>query len=573
LTEGAVTSNQDDAEVRAASHGFLAFAVIATSIATTVVVLIGSALARGQDWSFDSHSYHTVYAYATLFERSRVGLKPLSLGAYFNPLLDLPLGWGVRHLGPRTVSAGLAFVQSIALISAGLLPWRVLTGTLVPSRKAGGDRRVDEVVLWTFVYAFAVIVAFGAAGRVQLGATFGDMTSVVPAMFGMHVLVAWGRHPRDRQLIWAGALFGLAGGLKYTNGPALVGGLLFVATATIVSSPAGSRARAVVRAAMRYVTGTAVGFGAAGGPWCISLWVRFGNPLFPFGGERLNPAMRTVDGEYVDLGAHAFPMRSATEYVALPLRLLVRGTSITEFPMRDIRILVAFLSAIACIAIAVLRRPPVRETPLDDDDESAQVRAIAFAVSGAWVGGYISWAYLFGNGRYVEFLELLTPTIIVAAFAYFRTKTHRSSLRQTRTIAAAAALLGAVAMVATPLTVSPSWPRVPFASRWYDLDVSSLPALHDAMVIVPYEFEPLDFAEFVLKPKSYTRLHSTLIPTTLGQDEIDRIHAFEGPLYSFQLTDAGDVNLAAVGLRRTDECYPAALAQGLVLDLCRLEIQ
>ena len=540
--------------------------VIAGCLAVTVLVFVQRAIGRGQDWSFDSHSYHNVYAYATLFERDRIGTRPMSLGAYFNPLLDLPLGWGVRHVGPRKVTAALATVQSFAVIAAATLPWHVLTGSVVPAVRADVKSARQTILAWVAVYACAAVLAYGAIGRIQLGGTFGDMTSVVPAIVAVHLVLRWIRRPRLRTVFWAGALFGLACSLKYTNGPALLGGLVAVTAAAVASRPEGATARAALAAPARFLVGAIGGFVATAGPWSLSLWIRFGNPLFPFGGERLNAPMRTVDGGYVDLGAHAFVFRSWSEYVTLPVRLLRPTNKITEVPIGDPRVLLGAVAVAACVGIALVRRRRAGAMP-----DHASTHVVAQAMAALWLTSYVAWGYLFGNGRYLVFVELLTPVVLIAALASGVAAMAGRPVSKSHVMAGSAAMLSLLAAVVTPFTTSTGFAHVPFGDRWYDLDISALPPLDDAMVIAPYEFEPLDFGSFVLQPKVFVRLHGVLLPTRLGQEDVERIARFDGPMYSFQLTDSGDANLAAVGLRNTGECYPAQLVQGGVIDLCRLE--
>jgi hypothetical protein len=194
---------------------------------------------------------------------------------------------------------------------------------------------------------------------------------------------------------------------------------------------------------------------------------------------------------------------------------------------------------------------------------------VAFAAY--WLATYTTWAYLFGNGRYLELVELLTPTMVCLAFVAVTSWSGLQSLRSDRSLLTSALVLACIVIATNPLTVSPDYGHVPFARRWYDLDTSALPTLRDAMVVVPYEFEPLDFAEFVLSPRSFVRLNVQLLPTRLGQREIQRVASFGGRIYSFQATNAGDANLAEAGLRRTGLCYPVPLYQRYTYHLCELE--
>jgi len=91
------------------------------------------------------------------------------------------------------------------------------------------------------------------------------------------------------------------------------------------------------------------------------------------------------------------------------------------------------------------------------------------------------------------------------------------------------------------------------------------------MLVVPFEYEPLDFGLMLFEPKAFVRLNSRLLDTRLAETDRARIEEFEGLIYSFQATDAGDENLRAVGLISTRECFDVAAAQGFVFHVCALE--
>lgn len=529
-------------------------ALLVLAVGVTIVYFVVRALSRGQDWSFDSHSYHNVYGYAMLFERDQLGDRPLALGAYLNPVLDIPLGWGVRTLDPRVVTAGLATVQAGAIAAAALLPCRYFAGTIRPP--VGHHPRAVPIAGWIALYIISVVVAFGTIGRIELGATQGDLTSVLPAVLGAHVLMSWSRRRHDRQLLYAGALFSSAVALKYTNGPALVGALCFVVATVSITPSTDRRATEVCGRLGRVIAGAAIAATVVIGPWWFWLTIQFGNPLFPFGGRRLNPEFVTADGGYLDLGSHQFVIRSMWEFIGEPVRLLQRTTAVTELPARDPRL---FISAVCCLAIltvCLIHRQTLR---------SSIVESTALAYAASWIAIYSSWAFAFGNGRYFQILELLTPlTVTIAAVVLL----HR---RRQASLPLVLVPLALTAVIAVPLTVSPDLNHVPFGAKWYDFDLTNVPPLDDAMVIVPYEFEPQDFAIFVLDPRDYVRLNNALLPTRLADSERTRISDFDGPIYSFEGTDAGDQNLANVGLRQAGSCVDVPSYQGFVYRLCELE--
>ena len=552
--------------------------IVGAAVSVATAFFVWSAIARGQDWSFDSHGYHNVYAYANLFERDQLGEHPLALGAYFNPVLDVPLGWGVRNLSPRVVTIGLALVQSIGLCAAALLPWRFMAGRCSP--EFGDGSRTRTIVIWSVVFLAGLALAYGAFGQIQLGATFGDLTSAVPAVLGIHALLDWTQRRTNRMLLAAGFLFAVSVGLKYTNGPSLLGALACVVLTAAMSPEASPRVRSVAMTVLRFLGSVVLGLALVIGPWWIVLLARYGNPFFPFGGRRLNEELGRSDGTYLDLGSHVFAIRSLSEFLGEPVHLLGRSTAVTEMPVRDPRLFVSAVCCLLIVSVHLVGRIHAQQRGADTDDgarqqvsslpdvsRSAVARQLdGLPAAGFWIVSYASWAFLFGNGRYLQLIELMTPLMVTIAVCVV--VAHIGQLQALPLMAMA--LLVVAAAVAVPSTISPELNHVPFGNAWYDFDLTAVPPMGEAMVIVPYEYEPQDFAIFLLEPAAFVRLNSALLSTRLADAERARIVAFDGPIYSFQATNSGDANLRAVGLERTGPCVTVAASWGFDYFLCPL---
>jgi len=60
-------------------------------------------LALGRHVSFDLLNYHFYNAYAFLHDRLNYDIAPAGFQTYWNPAMDLPVYWMMRHLSSRWV--------------------------------------------------------------------------------------------------------------------------------------------------------------------------------------------------------------------------------------------------------------------------------------------------------------------------------------------------------------------------------------------------------------------------------------------------------------------------------------
>src|SRR5438105_5289529 len=234
----------------------------AAFIVASSLACLGWSWFAGRDLNWDQLNYHLYSAYQFLDGRLEQDFMAASIQGYLNPIAHVPFylmvraGWHSLLIGPT-----LALAHSICL-------WLIygISCLLIP---AGTAHR-------TLLIAVSVALAFVAPiYLLEVGSTFIDVTTAIPVLGGVLLLMTYSCRRQGWMLVAAALLMGSATGLKLTNSIFTIAAAAFV----LMSSR---------RFAMRfydlviYVVGSAAGFLLFEGIWAYRLFKAFGNPFFPF---------------------------------------------------------------------------------------------------------------------------------------------------------------------------------------------------------------------------------------------------------------------------------------------------
>lgn len=341
-------------------------------LAVGVLAFGAAAVVVGQSTNWDLRNYHWYDGWAWLHGHHRHDIAAAQAQTWFNPILPALLYALLSSLKPAVGTFVLGTLQGL-----NLLPLHRIAHELLPGRR-------KLALLVTFVGAC------GATQRGELGATFGDNLVSLPLLIALALLVC--AAPSARRSLVAGALLGLAVGLKLTALPVAAG----IALAAFWFY---WRCAELRRCGSLLVVGGAVAFLAIDGAWMWQLWRDFGNPLFPLFGS-------TFGGEFavpVELRDTRWLPRNAVQWLAYPLFWLDQPRRVSELWFLDLRVPLAFIAAIALPLW--LRRAQAA---------SAQPRRLN-AVLLAAAAIYLFWLVLFGYYRYLVVLEMLAPLVVAVA--------------------------------------------------------------------------------------------------------------------------------------------------------------
>jgi hypothetical protein len=254
------------------------------------VVCAAWAVHAGKDVNWDQLNYHYYLPFELLAGRLGQDFFAASAQSYLNPVGYLPFylmvaaGW---H--SVLVSSVLAAAHSLSI---GLL---YLVARELFAHLPARERNVFS----------CLAAALGAASGVYwmtLGSSFLDPLLVPPMLAGLLLLLRDGH--RVRHAAFAGALFGVAAALKYSNA---VFALAALPLALAVSW----------RASLAYIAGGAAAVTVLAGPWFVALQRAFGNPVFPL----MNAWFRSPDALPINLIGERFEVSGPLALLAFPFRM------------------------------------------------------------------------------------------------------------------------------------------------------------------------------------------------------------------------------------------------------------
>src|SRR5205807_1246584 len=295
-----------------------------------------------KDVNWDQLNYHYYLPFELLAGRLGQDFFAASAQSYLNPIGYLPFYLMVKS-GWHSVAVSIMLATAHSL-SIGLL--YLVARTLfadLPPRDRG-------------VFSF-LAAALGAATGVYwmtVGGSFLDPLLVPQMLAALPLLLREDRHAARRAAL-AGALFGAAAALKYSNA------VYALAALPLALAMPGLAGASRLRACLAYVLGAAVAVGLLAGPWFALLMREFGNPAFPL----LNAWFRSPHALPINLIGERFALRDPIALLAFPFRMVVLrlvGVWVARvverlLPAYAARVALAMLLAVQ-VGMSVIASPP-----------------------------------------------------------------------------------------------------------------------------------------------------------------------------------------------------------------------
>jgi hypothetical protein len=485
--------------------------VNAFCLALFILVFCILAHGRGSDANWDFRNYHLYGPFALLHSKIGYDLAPAQVQTFLAPMLDLlltPLRVALND-HPRTLNVALAVPHGVAAFFAFAIARKLLAET---------GRLCIPLAL-----AAAAIGATGAAGLPTLAASNSEM---IPASFllaGVNVLLAQVDADKPGRWFLAGALVGIAVGLKLTLAPFCAGAL--VALIVTASGPWFVRCKQVVV----FGVAAALAATAVAGPWWLILYNHYESPIFPF----YNKWFRSPYYDAINLTDDRFRPRTLVQALFYPFFWAVHAqTLVAEAPMRDPRIALGALG----VAATVLRKI----------DRKTALFIIFFAMS------YILWEIAFSIYRYLAPLELLSGVAVLLPFRPLLTTERRQR--------AAFIALALFLFVLLRVTIYPDWGHAARSRHAVDVRMPNFPA--NSLVAMLDSAPTAYLATFAPPSVRFVGAHSNLIHpgdrTLLAQQIEGMIRGHQGPLWGLEdpsgLPGEADETLRYYGLVRGIGC-------------------
>ena len=431
--------------------------MVTRSLLTTIPIAFGIAsIAIGQDANWDLRNYHLYNPWALLHHRVGIDLAPAGLPTYFNPLLDLPYYWMVRHLPPMAVAFIMGAVHGLNF----LLLYRIIELVLPGS---GGKGTV------------AFLAFGGCAGATflsELGNTMGDNTTAVVLLSALAIaLKATSRDPvndaRGRYAflaagVVAGVVAGFGIGLKLTNAPY---GLGLLAGIVALGRPWGLRFMQLIATA----SGLGLGMLMTAGYWFVTMWKHFENPLFP----QFNVLFGAPMAASMSIDERWLP-RGIVEGVLFPYVFTLFPMRISEIPLFQLLWPIAytlFWTLLAIHAMKAFSRRKEARTLITSSE--CLTRPIRFLLAFAAVS-YLFWMIVFSIARYAIVLELLLPLL---AWVLLHRMIRPALARKLGTALVAAAALLSISRFET-------WGNADWSDRPFRVDVPPIASPETVTILV-----------------------------------------------------------------------------------------
>ena len=487
-----------------------------------VLAGVASILLR-QDSNWDLQNYHLYNAWAYVHGRFGLDWAPAQLQSFHSPYLDLPFyALLAADTPPRVIAFALAIPSGVAWYCFAHVAAVLLADLPDPLRLRA--------------WIVAVVLGVTAPMPVSLiGLTMNDWYTAAFVLAAVWIVVAAGDPLAAplRTLFTAGLLVGAGAGLKLTGSIYGVG-----LVAAVLAARGSPRAR--LRATFAAGTGVVLAFALTAGPWMLTMYERYGNPLFPY----FNDVFRSPWADPVSFSATRFGPASAGEWLVFPFMLLWKLEHyVSEPEFRDARPALLYALALATIAVAVVRR--VRAAPTPAVPLPGPAPAWRF-VGVFFVASFLAWAVLYRIFRYLVPLELLGSALTVGLLV---------RLVPSKRIVVA---LGAAVVLVVVTAKYPTWWRQKFGEHFLTVE---MPPVKPGALVLSVVAEPTSYvlpsfpsdARFVglvsnfNDPARTNRLQQTIAAT---------IRDHPGPLYALAVPPGQDVGgdaLAAMGLAR-GEC-------------------
>lgn len=364
------------------NYGILLFSILSGGLL---------ALFLGKDLNWDLANYHFYNVYALLHFRYDQDYWPAGINTYFNPTLDLLTYFLINTFPPRLEGFILGGIH-------GMTVWLIYRVALL---------FLPEENPHLFAFFLALIGAYCPQFICGIGMSLGDLTVGIFVLSSIYFLILFIKQKKISYLAFSGILLGAGIGLKNTNAFYAIGAflslLLLYRTINHNFDKTNIRAAIFKNPLFLWVMALILGLIITNGYWMVFLYLKFGNPFFPF----LNGVFHSSYFPDINWRDIRFLPKSTLEAFLYPFYFSFQGRKVDDIPFYDIRFAFCYSLLLLVFLKIILRKILIKHLSL------AEKWLIAF-----FIFSYLTWEISFSFLRYAVILEMLTPLLIYLLVSY-----------------------------------------------------------------------------------------------------------------------------------------------------------
>jgi len=345
----------------------------------------------GKDVNWDLKNYHYYNAYAFWENRMDFDMAPAQLQTFINPLGDLPFYWMTKYFPAWVSGFILGILHGFNLSLLLLIFWKTFkhSNTLIK-----------------LLLGISIVVVSGIApGFIsELGSTINDNLTSLFVLGAIYTLITtFGmeneKHTSLFRVGFAGLIMGMGVGIK----PSIT---IFAISSAFVFSALQTLWKEKFVSLSIYGFMVVIGGMTSAGFWWWKLWVRFGNPFFPFYNHIFKSSYFTT----APVNWSFFKPEHLWEYLAWPFIFSQDSLRVNQLQFSDIRFALLYVVVIAWLLVYMARKFYWSDQMNinDGNNHSFDIKSGNFILL-FFLLSYILWIRESATYRFMIPLELLVP--------------------------------------------------------------------------------------------------------------------------------------------------------------------
>ncbi|MGE8444700.1 MAG: hypothetical protein ACN6O1_00640 [Comamonas sp.] len=384
----------------------------------------------GKDHNWDQLNYHLYAVHLLMNSRWQQDYYAASIQSYLNPVSYLPFYYMVRE-GVNDVAIAL-ILTSLHFINI-VIVWLISKEIFFENYLA----KIAAVILAALTPVYLIVV----------GTSFNDPIASIFILSAVYLIVK----NKDESILYffSGIVFGIAVGIKLTNGVFLFG-FLSMMVYKFRSDSIGYALKIIVG----FCISTAIGFLVIHGYWSWILWVEYKNPFFPF----FNSYFKSLDYLPSNIHDNRFLGEGFWGLIKLPWDMMKSQSWIyIETSAPDLRIFFLSIAFLVILVHAATSSKAFSEKVKGNVSFNNLVLLTIF-----FIISFVFWGVASRIGRYAIPIWLLTAPLLVGWWIIL--------LGNRRGLAVISIIIAFQCLLINMSNIS-GWSHVRFSGNWIDVKI------------------------------------------------------------------------------------------------------